>query len=264
MAALAEQRRGRQPVRPRPALRHQPAAPLVEQRQVLREHERTGGDAEADGEQHLRVVGAERRRPHEEHQRGRRGREPRCGVRTRASRRPRPSPTPRAPPAGWRRRWRVPGRARCAGGASRPRAGSRSRARWRSPGGPMRGGRRFEPRAPRTTASPTAARATPTHTDQPRHRTDAPIAWGSERGADHGQHEAARVDDPSERQRRHHAQRRRARAAPRSGRAGPSRAHRATPARGARQRLVPRGRERGAWTRRPRPPTHAARTRPAG
>ena len=65
-----EHRRRRQPVRPRAALRHQPAAPLVEERQVLREHERTGGDAEADGEQHLRVVGAERRRPHEEHQRG--------------------------------------------------------------------------------------------------------------------------------------------------------------------------------------------------
>ena len=118
-----------------------------------------------------------------------------------------PSPTPRAPPAGWRRRWRAPGRARCAGGASRPRAGSRSRARCRTPGSPMVV---VDGSSASTTytASPTTARAAPTHTDQPRHRTSAPSAWGSERGAHHGEHEAARVDDPSERQRGHHAQRR--------------------------------------------------------
>ena len=58
------------------------------------------------------------------------------------------------------------------------------------------------------TASPTAARAAPTHTDQPRHRTNAPSRVGEQRGAHHGEHEAARVDDPSQRQRRHHTQRR--------------------------------------------------------
>ena len=43
----------------------------VEHGDVLGEEERAGRDAEADGEQHTPVAGAQRRRPHEEHQRGR-------------------------------------------------------------------------------------------------------------------------------------------------------------------------------------------------
>ena len=80
------------------------------------------------------------------------------------------------------------------------------------------------------TASPNAASAAPIHTDQPRHRTERAECVGEQRGADHGQHEPAGVDDPSERQRRHHAERGQRERRHETRRAGPSRAHRATSA----------------------------------
>ena len=105
IAAQPEQHRGREPVRRAPAccdtsqLRRWSST-----RDVLREQERAGGDAEAATVSGLRVDGAERRRPDEEHERGRdrgeRGvapeREP-VGERGHRT-------TPRAPRAGWRRR----------------------------------------------------------------------------------------------------------------------------------------------------------------
>ena len=217
----------------------------VEHGDVLGEEERAGRDAEPDGEQHAasrwcRASTSTRRTPARA-----RSRRASLAVRTPASRRSRPCTRPRAPRAGWRRRWwrgrrrgaeqvppagelaveRVPrvGRSgvRAWWSTARARADDEDRERRRGPG------------------------ARPTHTGQSRRRTERAERVREEgRAAAPGSDEAAGVDDARQRRAR------RPRSAPRARTARGSAARRCHACgaragdRRARERQVPCGRER--------------------
>ena len=227
------------------ALRDQPAAPPVEQREVLREQERAGGDAErrrsaAAAIRRCRASTSTRRTPARA----------RCAanavVRTNASQSASAAMHHTASTA----RRIAPSVAGAGAGAVRSRCHPpvscvSSACQVSAPGSPKVVVDGLERDAPRRPTSPSAASATPTHTDQPRQRTERAERVREERGADHREHEAAGVDDASERQRRDHAERGERERRQERARRTITASRRSPGAACARdERLVPRGRER--------------------